>query len=84
MLRFTSSTSQSFCPSRATPHSAGWDLFMPYTVTLFEGNKLEIDTQVVVSFPTGFYGQLHLRSSAARRFNIILHGGVIGNGNCVV
>jgi dUTPase len=64
-------------PSRGTPGSAGLDLFLPCDAAISPQETAYLDHRVTFLFPRGYYGQLHLRSSAAG-LGLSLKGGVIG------
>jgi dUTPase len=64
-------------PSRATTGSAGLDLFLPANRTIQPQETAHIDHRVTFIFPRGYYGQLHLRSSASG-LGLSIKGGVIG------
>jgi dUTPase len=64
-------------PSRGTSGSAGLDLFLPVNRTIQPQETAHIDHRVTCLFPRGYYGQLHLRSSASG-LGLSLKGGVIG------
>jgi dUTP pyrophosphatase len=67
-------------PTRATPHSAGYDLYYPYglTDTIIPPFKRElIPTGIAISVPYGTYGRIAPRSGLALRSGIDVMAGVI-------
>ena len=78
MLCFSKTALEGQAPSRGSALACGLDLPLPHDVTILPGQKVTVDTYIAVSLPPGHCGLLKLRSGAARRFTLVLHGGVIG------
>lgn len=55
-------------PKRATSESAGYDLYCPKTVRVDAQSSLMIDTGVHMAIPSGWYGEIHSRSSHFKNF----------------
>lgn len=64
-------------PFKATPQSAGLDLFSTTDITIPANNKVIIDTGIAIHLPKGFYGRLADRSSLAAKYSLHVLAGVI-------
>src|SRR5436309_15946642 len=67
---------QTTTPERKTSQAAGYDLTPTEEFQLQPGEQQLIDTGIAIAIPEGYYGQLHSRSSLARK-GITVEGGVI-------
>ena len=67
---------QATVPERKTSQAAGYDLTPTEEFQLQPGEQQLIDTGIAIAIPEGYYGQLHSRSSLARK-GITVEGGVI-------
>lgn len=77
---------EAITPNAATYNSAGFDLYCVDPFTLSSGAVGIIDIKIQLELPEGYYGQIHDRSSLAKR-KISVLGGVIDNdyrGNIIV
>lgn len=78
MLCFYKTAMEAVTPYRGSKGACGLDLPLPHSVTVAPGRKVSLDLFLQVSLPEGHFGLLKLRSGAARRYKLALHGGVIG------
>ena len=78
MLCFYKTAIEARTPFRGSRRACGIDLPLAHSVTIAAGCKVSLDTFIQVSLPEGHFGLLKLRSGAAKRHSLILHGGVIG------
>ena len=69
--------SSNFQLTKTFPTDAGFDL--PFHEELFfrPFEQICVNTKTRISIPTGYYGQLMLKSSAAQKYPLIIQGGVI-------
>ena len=65
-------------PTKATPGSAGYDLYSVSTEEIYPYEMTRIPTGIAIELPTGYYGQICCRSSLAIR-KLTTLGGVIDN-----
>jgi dUTP pyrophosphatase len=70
--------SDAIIPFRATPSSAGFDLFSVEDVTISggQGNVL-VSTGIALALPPGTYGRIAMRSGLAVREHLSVSAGVI-------
>ena len=81
MLSFYKTAVEARTPSRGCRGACAIDLPLPNAVTLSPGKKVSVDLFLQVNLPLGHFGLLKLRVGAARRYKLLLHGGVIGEKN---
>ena len=82
MLKFVVSSSQGLVlPRRQTPDSPGIDLFMPQDVELAGREEARINLCCRVAIPTGYFGWLVVKASAAQRHKLAIGNPVIGEIN---
>src|SRR5690349_23142364 len=67
-------TSQAILPERKTPSAAGYDLTPVTAFTLAPGTQQLLNIELSLAIPEGSYGQLHIRSSLAKKGLTILAG----------
>lgn len=69
---------EAIIPIRATPTSAGFDLFSIENVTIYGGygSKL-VSTGIAVALPPGTYGRIAMRSGLAVKLHLAVSAGVI-------
>ncbi len=77
MIKFELRNKHAKLPTRATPGSAGFDLFATYGFTLKPGQRHCFDTGVVADIPYGWVGLVQPRSGLALRHGIDTLAGVI-------
>lgn len=77
MIKFELRNKHAKLPTRATPGSAGLDLFATYGFTLKPGQRHCFDTGVVAAIPDGWVGQVQPRSGLALRHGIDTLAGTI-------
>ncbi|KAI5187106.1 dUTP pyrophosphatase [Nematocida homosporus] len=65
------------CPKRATPESAGYDLYSAETGCINPGERKLISIGIAMKIPTGYYGQISSRSGLCSKHGVITLGGVI-------
>ena len=59
-------------PTRGSEYAAGWDLYLPETVTLRPGEVTMVGLKVAVAIPEGYVGLLVPRSSAGVKLGVRL------------
>ena len=64
-------------PRRATPGSAGFDLFCSDAVTLGPGDLVCVPTGIAVQVPPGTYGRIAPRSGVTVKHHVHVGAGVI-------
>jgi dUTP pyrophosphatase len=69
-------SARAFLPHKAHPTDAGFDLAIPTDQTLAPQELAQINLEIGVQIPTGWYGQIFGRSSVFRR-GLAVHPGVI-------
>src|SRR5215203_3786145 len=62
---------------RKTPQSAGYDLTPVSAFTLAPGEQQLLNLELALGIPEGTYGQLHIRSSLAKKKGLTVLAGVI-------
>lgn len=70
-------SADAICPKRATPESAGLDIFAIADCIVPSKGRGSIPTGISIAIPSGFYGQLKPRSSLAWNHHIDVGAGVI-------
>src|SRR5215203_2057794 len=65
---------QAILPERKTPLSAGYDLIPATAFTLAPGTQQLLNIEISLAIPEGSYGQLHIRSSLAKKGLTVLAG----------
>ena len=66
--------SRATLPERKTPLSAGYDLTPTTAFTLAPGTQQLLNLELSLAIPEGSYGQLHIRSSLAKKGLTVLAG----------
>lgn len=69
-----------FPPVRHYEGDAGYDLTSVQMVAVHPGSFAQVPTNLIVSFPRGFWGMVIGRSSTFMKRNIIVNPGIIDNG----
>lgn len=64
-------------PTKATPDSAGFDLYSSVDTIIPAFGQAHIRTGLVIAVPSGTYGRIAPRSGLALRYNLDVGGGVI-------
>jgi len=64
-------------PAKATPGSAGFDIFAYEDSIIPPNGRSKISTKTVLSIPVGYYGRMALRSGLSLTHNIGIGAGVI-------
>jgi len=64
-------------PNKATPMSAGFDLFASMPSTIPPNSRKLIKTDIAIAIPKGHYGRVAPRSSLATKYNLDIGAGVI-------
>lgn len=77
-VQFKKLDPEAIIPTRATPHSAGFDLYALEDVLINPnvGNTL-VPTGIAVQLPIGTYGRIAMRSGLAVKQHLIVSAGVI-------
>ena len=76
-LQVSKLDSQAILPTRATQHSAGYDLVSNETYTLQSGERHAFSTGIAIGIPVGCYGRIAPRSGLAFNHGIDVLAGVI-------
>ena len=77
-LKFKKLTPMAFTPTRATPKSAGYDLYSPYEITVPKnGGRICIATDLAFQIPDGYYIRLASRSGLALKRRVDVKAGVL-------
>ena len=76
-LRVKKLKPQAILPERKTPQSAGYDLTPTSAFTLAPGEWQLLNLDLALGIPEGTYGQLHIRSSLAKKKGLTILAGVI-------
>ncbi len=76
MISFRKLDPSAIIPTRATPHSAGLDLYA-LEDTLVGATTVIVPTGVAVRLPPGTYGRIAMRSGLAVRHSLAVSAGVI-------
>ena len=76
-LSFKRLSADALLPTRATPTSAGLDLYSIEAVTLGPGERCLVPTGLAVAIPEGWYGRIAPRSGLATKKGIDVLAGVI-------
>ena len=81
-LNFNKVTKQAYPPNRATPESAGLDLYSAGEITLLSKNCSEIPTKLRIIIPKGYRGIIKSRSGLCLKNHLIVldSGGGGGGG----
>jgi len=70
--------SDAIMPVRATPSSAGFDLFSTEDVLIYGGGgSVLVSTGIAVALPSGTYGRIAMRSGLSVRSHLAVSAGVI-------
>jgi dUTP pyrophosphatase len=77
MLRICKLSPAAIVPSRATPGSAGYDLYSTITVDIPAHGKALIPIDIAIELPAGTYGRIAPRSGLAHQSFIGVGAGVI-------
>lgn len=65
-------SSDAVVPTRGSEYAAGWDLYLPETVTLRPSEVTRVGFQIAVAIPEGYVGLLVPRSSAGVKLGVRL------------
>ena len=76
-VEFTKLTNTAYSPWRATPQSAGLDLFSPINTIVKAKGQTLIDLELQIQLPKGYYGQLLSKSGIAWLHSVHVGAGVI-------
>lgn len=76
-LYFQKLSENAYPPVRATPQSAGYDLFSAYDYIVCPQDKQLIKTDLAIKIPDGCYGRIAPRSGLALNYHIDIGAGVI-------
>ena len=64
-------------PKRATTGSAGFDIYSGENITILPGQQAKVSTKLSMEIPTGYYGQLLIRSGFASKYRARVEAGTI-------
>ena len=78
-LLFKKLTPFAIIPTKATPGSAGLDLFSAQDITIPPRKRTTIHTDIATQIPPGWYGSIRARSGLTVKHNIDVGAGVIDN-----
>jgi dUTP pyrophosphatase len=76
-LRIERTSLEARIPTRATPGSAGLDLYSAEDVVILPKNKSKVNVGIKVALPEGCYGRIAPRSGLAVNYFIDVGAGVI-------
>lgn len=77
VLMFKRLSENSTAPTRATPGSAGWDLYSASDCEIGPGKRKLVQLDLSFKFPKGTYGRIAPRSGLSLKFGIHVGAGVI-------
>lgn len=77
-IKFVRCNILSFIPTKATPNSAGFDLYSPDSLILLPSSTCIICTGLKIELPPKCYGRIAPRSSLSLK-SISIGGGIIDN-----
>ena len=66
-----------FTPKKATPNSAGFDIYASIPTRVPSMGKILVNTGLAVTIPRGYYGRIAPRSGLAWNYSIDVGAGVI-------
>ena len=67
-------------PTKKYSNDAGWDLYVPHSISIQPGQSVMVDTGIRWFFPQGKWGQLREKSGLAHRYGLMILGGVVDEG----
>jgi dUTP pyrophosphatase len=76
-LRFERTCKEARVPTKATPGSAGFDLYSAEDVVISPGNRAKVNVGIRIAVPEGCYGRIAPRSGLAYKHFIDVGAGVI-------
>lgn len=76
-MEVTKITKQAVLPKRATPGSAGFDLYSAVNTIILKKDKTIIPTDIKIKLPKGCYGRIAPRSGLTKDYFIDVGAGVI-------
>lgn len=77
-VQFKKLDPEAVIPTRATPYSAGFDLYaLQDTVINPEAGNILVPTGIAVQLPEGTYGRIAMRSGLAVKQHLVVSAGVI-------
>ena len=76
-LRVRKLNDNALVPVRASKYSAGVDLFASKDMTVKNGSRCLVSTDIAVAMPEGTYGRIAPRSGLAHRYGLHVGAGVI-------
>jgi dUTP pyrophosphatase len=76
-LRFERTCGEARVPTKATPGSAGFDLYSVEDVVILSGDRARVSTGLRIALPEGCYGRIAPRSGLALKYFIDVGAGVI-------
>jgi dUTP pyrophosphatase len=77
-VKFERLTSNAKVPRKATPGSAGWDLYAGYNVIVPAYGSALVLTDISIKMPEGVYARVASRSGITLMYNVNVGAGVIG------
>lgn len=79
-LNVTKLIPEAILPSRATPTSAGFDLFSVDSYVILPGHRIVVSTGITVELPPGTYGRIASRSGLAVKHGLSILADVVDPG----
>lgn len=76
-VRFAKSHEDAITPTRGSSGAAGYDLYAMEEYEIDHGERVMIDTGIVVEVPDGHYGRIAPRSGLAAKHGIDVLAGVV-------
>lgn len=77
ILMFKRLSESGKAPSKATPGSAGWDLYSASNHVINPGKRELVQLDIALKIPKGYYGRIAPRSGLGLKFGIHVGAGVI-------
>ena len=66
--------------TKTYPGDAGWDLYVSRDVVIPAYSFTDIHTDIAIAMPEGLWGRVTGRSSALRKYGLLVNEGIIDNG----
>ena len=70
IVKFKSADKEAMLPTKATPESAGLDLFASESGEIAPGHRMLVSTGLIMELPAGYEGQIRPRSGLAAKHGV--------------
>lgn len=67
-------------PTRSYKGDAGWDLYSVKSLRIEPYESVNVETDVYIALPDGFFGRITARSSTISKHGLLIVEGIIDNG----